>query len=99
MKNTVGGTPQTQQKQGSVARLYSSQALGRENSASAHGAACGEGTPTGSGGVGPSAPKISSAKSPGKSFKQRNSGACPNAQLTTLAGSGVRKQQFSAKLV
>ena len=40
---------------------------------------------------GPSAPKITAQKSPGKSFKQpRNTQSA--AQITTLVGSNVRKQ-------
>ena len=43
------------------------------------------------GSVGPSAPKLSAQKSPGKSFKHaRNTQS--GSQMTTLMGSGVRKQ-------
>lgn len=80
-----GGTPQTAQKQG-VARLYSSTALARDHSSSQHG----RDSSMPANGMGPSAPKISSAKSPGKTFKQKP--GC-TGQLTTIAGSGVRKQQ------
>ena len=43
---------------------------------------------------GPSAPKISNQKSPGKTFKHGRTGHNA-AQLTTLGVSGVRKQQFT----
>lgn len=43
---------------------------------------------------GPSAPKISNQKSPGKTFKHGRTGQTA-AQLTTIGSSGVRKQQFT----
>ena len=48
---------------------------------------------------GAAAPKMSAQKSPGKNFNKlttnRNAVAQMPTQMTTLVGSGVRKQQFA----
>ena len=42
----------------------------------------------------PSAPRTMAHKSPGKTFKHSGRNTVSAAQMTTLVGSGVRKQQF-----
>ena len=42
----------------------------------------------------PSVPRTMAPKSPGKTFKHSGRNTVSAAQMTTLVGSGVRKQQF-----